>query len=308
MYRGDCRCLQFAPCDADRAGHRYRIELAGRLARDSGRAASACFHAGRRQRRGIYRDHVDGIAGITSMTSRAADHRYRHRRPRRHRSRTEPPKVALDAGVRAICRPVLVGDPEVVARHALKPAASVRIFRSPNGSATRRQATRQCRAGSLAAVPKVAEISFGAQQRGEWSCIAGYGPGRRIQAALAGDVDAVVAAPQNQTSIALAGIEFDGYPSFVAREKPDSILTTLCLMLCFGDVKIVHCTLHVGVKEAVSLITRDRVGAMSFAGRRPRSQASWRCRAQNMRGRSQSARRRGRPVWPARRSISSSRR
>ena len=39
-----------------------------------------------------------------------------------------------------------------------------------------------------------------------------------IHAALDKHVDAVVAAPQNQTSIALAGIEFDGYPSFVARE------------------------------------------------------------------------------------------
>src|SRR5262249_22934882 len=39
-----------------------------------------------------------------------------------------------------------------------------------------------------------------------------------IKAALAGEVDAVVASPQNETSIALAGIKFDGYPSFVARE------------------------------------------------------------------------------------------
>jgi len=79
-----------------------------------------------------------------------------------------------------------------------------------------------------------------------------------IQAALKGDVDAVVAAPQNQTSIALAGIEFDGYPSFVARETG---LGThdVYLMLCFDDMKVVHCTLHVGVAEAIALITRERV-------------------------------------------------
>ena len=30
-------------------------------------------------------------------------------------------------------------------------------------------------------------------------------------------------------------------------------------MLCFDDMKIVHCTLHVGVAEAIALITRERV-------------------------------------------------
>jgi 4-hydroxy-L-threonine phosphate dehydrogenase PdxA len=79
-----------------------------------------------------------------------------------------------------------------------------------------------------------------------------------IHAALNNHVDAVVAAPQNQTSIALAGIEFDGYPSFVARETglaPQDVY----LMLCFDDVKIVHCTLHVSVRDAIALITRERV-------------------------------------------------
>ena len=39
-----------------------------------------------------------------------------------------------------------------------------------------------------------------------------------VKAAMAGDVDAVVAAPQHETSIAQAGIPFDGHPSFVARQ------------------------------------------------------------------------------------------
>src|SRR5262245_64501105 len=85
-----------------------------------------------------------------------------------------------------------------------------------------------------------------------------------IKAALAGQVDAVVAAPQNQKAIALAGIEFDGYPSFVAKETgldPHDVF----LMLCFGSTKIAHCTLHASVKEAVSLITRDRVRRVILA-------------------------------------------
>jgi 4-hydroxy-L-threonine phosphate dehydrogenase PdxA len=82
---------------------------------------------------------------------------------------------------------------------------------------------------------------------------------RAIAAALRGDVDAVVAAPHNQTAIAAAGIAFDGYPGFLAREagmREDDVY----LMLCFGGRRIVHCTLHVSVRDALALITQERVG------------------------------------------------
>ena len=50
--------------------------------------------------------------------------------------------------------------------------------------------------------------------------------GAAVKAALRGEVAAVVAAPQNETSIALAGIKFDGHPSFVARETGNPTRTT----------------------------------------------------------------------------------
>jgi 4-hydroxythreonine-4-phosphate dehydrogenase len=162
-------------------------------------------------------------------------------------------KTALDAGVRALCRPILVGDPGVMARHA-----------------------QACGIGAdMQVVERISDADFGNGRLTLLSCPtsesfalseASAASGRAslaaasaaIKAALSGQADAVVAAPQNQTSIAMAGIEFDGYPSFVARETGlgrDDVY----LMLCFGDVKIVHCTLHVSVKEALSLITREHV-------------------------------------------------
>jgi 4-hydroxy-L-threonine phosphate dehydrogenase PdxA len=68
-----------------------------------------------------------------------------------------------------------------------------------------------------------------------------------------------VGAPQNETAIARAGIAFDGHPGFVARRTgtdPDDVY----LMLCFDRFRIAHCTLHVGVREALGLITRQKVG------------------------------------------------
>jgi 4-hydroxy-L-threonine phosphate dehydrogenase PdxA len=81
---------------------------------------------------------------------------------------------------------------------------------------------------------------------------------RAIKAALAGDAEAVVAAPQTERSIAAAHIAFDGYPSFVARETGTPI-NDVYLMICFDQSRIVHATLHVSVREAVALITRERV-------------------------------------------------
>jgi 4-hydroxythreonine-4-phosphate dehydrogenase len=165
-------------------------------------------------------------------------------------------KTALDERVRGLCRPLLVGDPEVVARQAKSCGIGVDI-RSVERAGDVNDANG---AVTLLAVPApdAAAIEFGANSAasGRASLAAAS---RAIKSALAGEVDAVVAAPQNQTSIALAGIEFDGYPSFVARETgldPQDVY----LMLCFGEMKIVHCTLHVGVRAALAMITRERVG------------------------------------------------
>ena len=177
-------------------------------------------------------------------------------------------KAALDPAVQAICQPIVVGDARVIERHAqvAKIPATLHLVRDLKDGTVP--------AGAIAVLdvpmPDVNQFEFG--QNG-----AAFGRGslaaasRAITAAVAGDVDAVVAAPQNETSIAAAGIEFDGYPSFVARETGTD-RNDVFLMLCFGATRIVHCTLHVGVAEAVRLITRDRVnrviGAADAALRR----------------------------------------
>lgn len=164
-------------------------------------------------------------------------------------------KAALDAGVRRVCRPLVVGDPDVIRRHA--DAAGIATPLNVVADAT--DARGSDGAIDVLAVPFAdsAVLSFGVND-------AAYGratlasAARAIAAARAGEVDAVVAAPHNQTSIAAAKIAFDGYPSFVARETGLNH-NDVFLMLCFGDTRIVHCTLHVSVAEALTLITQDRV-------------------------------------------------
>jgi 4-hydroxythreonine-4-phosphate dehydrogenase len=165
-------------------------------------------------------------------------------------------KAARDAGVNEICRPLLVGDPAAIAKHAAAAglATELRVISDV------KHATWSPGAPEVLAVPlrEGMPLAFGIND-------AAYGhaalasAARAIKAALAGEVDAVVAAPHNQTSIAAAKIPFDGYPGFLARETGMNHHDVF-LMLAFGDTRIVHCTLHVGVAEALALITRERVG------------------------------------------------
>jgi len=164
-------------------------------------------------------------------------------------------KTALDPAVQEMCRPVLVGDPTVIARHATSCGLSpdLRIVDRIGDIDWQESGLPllACRSN------EAADLAFGSASAasGRISLAAARAA---IQAALREDVDAVVAAPQNQISIALAGIEFDGYPSFVARETGLGV-HDVYLMLCFDDMKVVHCTLHVPVAEAIALITRERV-------------------------------------------------
>ncbi len=79
-----------------------------------------------------------------------------------------------------------------------------------------------------------------------------------IDAAMKGVVAATIACPQTEFSIKEAGIEFDGYPSFVARCTGMSADDTF-LMVCFDDKRIAHATLH------VSLAARDCVSSRASA-------------------------------------------
>jgi 4-hydroxythreonine-4-phosphate dehydrogenase len=164
-------------------------------------------------------------------------------------------KAALDAGVTALCRPLLVGDPAAVALHAKAADLSPRlnVLAKAGDADWSDGAVNLLDASDGTNVP----VRFGKVD-------AAYGRAslasarRAIQGALAGEVDAVVAAPQTERSIHAAGIAFDGYPSFVARETGTPV-NDVYLMICFDDVRIAHATLHVSVREAVALITPERV-------------------------------------------------
>src|SRR5690242_17436132 len=164
-------------------------------------------------------------------------------------------KAALDTRVRSLCRPLLVGDPAVVELHAKASGLSpnFQVVELVADADWRNGAVNLLNAGGGSNVPVKLGTVDAAYGRASLASAR-----RAIKAALADEVDAVVAAPQTERSIAAAGITFDGYPSFVARETGTPI-NDVYLMICFDDKRIVHATLHVSVREAIALITPERV-------------------------------------------------
>jgi 4-hydroxythreonine-4-phosphate dehydrogenase len=173
-------------------------------------------------------------------------------------------KAALDERVRMMCRPVLFGDPRAVEAHAIACGISAKVAKF----ASAKEATWR---GHM--VPLVALDQFRDEQLELGAVRAAHGRAAveaarsAIEAALAGHVEAVVAAPQTELAIKQAGIEFDGYPSFVARctgVAPEDAF----LMLCFDRTRIVHATLHVSLRRAIELVTRERVERVLEAAHR----------------------------------------
>jgi 4-hydroxythreonine-4-phosphate dehydrogenase len=164
-------------------------------------------------------------------------------------------KAALDARVRGACRPLLVGDPAAVELHAraagLAPLLNIVANASKADFTDSSVDLLDARDGNNTPIRiGTVDAAYGRASLASAS--------RAIKAALAGEVEAVVAAPQTERSIAAAGIAFDGYPSFVARETGTPV-NDVYLMICFDQSRIVHATLHVSVREAVALITPERV-------------------------------------------------
>ena len=170
-------------------------------------------------------------------------------------------KAALDLRARAVCTPVLFGDRTVLNMHARACGLDPAITVLPDAAAARDAVGDVLLVDLRQFIDAAPELGAVSAAHGRAAVEAARAA---VQAALRGEVAAVVACPQTEIAIKQAGIEFDGYPSFVARETGVAAEDAF-LMLCFDDKRVAHTTLHVGVARAVSLITRERVGRVLAA-------------------------------------------
>ena len=147
-------------------------------------------------------------------------------------------KAAMDPALRAICQPILFTDRAVLRSHGGDPS---RV--------------------ELVEVPFEGTLQIGKIHADHGRAIIACAEAA-IRATLAGEFDAVVAAPHTEAAIHAAGIEFDGYPSFVARVcglPPEDGILMLCFQHQGREVRIAHVTLHISVRRAIELMSLERI-------------------------------------------------
>ena len=152
-------------------------------------------------------------------------------------------KAALDPAVTALCRPTVIGDRGALELHARVCGISLGGIHLMERNQFQDE---KLQVGKIAAAHGRAALDSAETA---------------IRAAMAGDFEAVVAAPHTESAIHAAGVEFDGYPSFVARVTglpPEDGILMLCFEYQGREVRIAHVTLHTSVANALALITEAR--------------------------------------------------
>jgi 4-hydroxythreonine-4-phosphate dehydrogenase len=150
-------------------------------------------------------------------------------------------KAARDPAVLELCRPVLFGDRAVLELHARTCGLSLEGIEL--------QPVNQ----------ELPELGTVAPSHGRAALAAAE---KAIRAALEGRFAAVVGAPHTEAAVHAAGIDFDGYPSFVARVcglAPEDGILMLCFRYGGREIRIAHVTLHTSVRSALEMITVSRV-------------------------------------------------
>jgi 4-phospho-D-threonate 3-dehydrogenase / 4-phospho-D-erythronate 3-dehydrogenase len=174
-------------------------------------------------------------------------------------------RACQDPSVRTCCRPVVVGDPQILA-HALRlirSTANVRCIDTPD--ATFDDESVLCwnplapeASADLALVAPGSLDSRAGRAAYEWLVAA-------ANAALRGSIDAIVTAPLNKAALHLAGLNHPGHTEILAECCG---VTRFAMMLFVppGDavrspqgLGVAHVTLHTSVASVPGLITTERV-------------------------------------------------
>ncbi|MFO7658562.1 MAG: 4-hydroxythreonine-4-phosphate dehydrogenase PdxA [Bacteroidales bacterium] len=167
------------------------------------------------------------------------------------------PEIALKTipaqRIREICRPVLIGNYEIIRRteDMLKSGTRLSVIERVNEADFQHNIVNIIDVSS----PDVHKIGYG-----EISAAAGDIAFRvvttAIDLALDGQVDGTVTGPINKEAINLAGHHFSGhteiYAHFTQSTKP-------AMLLADENLRVIHVTTHVSLKQACDLVIMERV-------------------------------------------------
>jgi len=152
-----------------------------------------------------------------------------------------------------VCRPLVVGDLEVLRRARDLVRSSITLV-----AVTSRQEGRF--AAQTIDVLDLHNIDWALVQPGSVGREAGRAAVEYVikatQLAMAGEVQAVATGPLNKESIRLGGYDFIGHTEILAELTGTEHCTT---MLASGPLRVVHVTRHLPLRQVAAHITRESV-------------------------------------------------
>ena len=162
-------------------------------------------------------------------------------------------KALLDARVRDICRPILVGDAVVFQQIATKLNIPLSIHAVTNVQDALFEPT-------AADVFDLKNTDLSKVTFGEISAEAGKASfesvTKVIELALAGTIDATVTGPINKKSINEAGHHFAGHTEIYAHYTGTK---KYAMLLVEDNMKVIHVSTHVSLRQACDLVKKDRI-------------------------------------------------
>lgn len=162
-------------------------------------------------------------------------------------------KAFTSAEVRAVCRPVVIGDARVV-------RAAVGFTGSPVTVRVVAQASEVGDDASVVDVIDLANVDPAAFQRGRVSAHAGAAAydaiKRAVELTLAGETHAVVTSAINKAALHAAGYHYDGHTELLAElcGKPK-----VTMMLVADKLRVCHVSTHVSLRDAIDRVRPDRI-------------------------------------------------
>ena len=170
-----------------------------------------------------------------------------------------------------VCIPIVFGDAAILARcaEATGLPAPQRVLRR-----------EELRGADSPAVLDLGVLSPDAFQPGVLSREAGRAGflyvEASIEAALAGEIDAVATGPLNKEAMSLAGYSYPGHTEIFAEKTGSS---RWCMMQYSEEITCTFVTVHVGYSDVPALLTKDRIlevieltaeGLQRIRGRKPK--------------------------------------
>lgn len=167
------------------------------------------------------------------------------------------PEIALKAlntnRAYEICRPVLVGDAGVV-RDALRIMGSPLKLHVIDGIEKAR-----FEYGSID-LYDLHDMDMATFEYGKVSAMCGKAAfeavKKVIELAMDRAIDATVTGPLNKEALNLAGYHFSGHTEIYAHYTKTK---DYCMMLCYDDLRVVHVSTHVSLREACDRVKKERV-------------------------------------------------